>query len=47
MEDLYEYSDVDILIVGAGPSGLTSAKYLADKGFKVLVYEKGFLLVAV
>ncbi|PMP97031.1 MAG: ribose 1,5-bisphosphate isomerase, partial [Thermodesulfobacterium geofontis] len=28
MEDLYEYSDVDVLIVGAGPSGLTSAKYL-------------------
>jgi thiamine thiazole synthase len=40
MEDLYEYSDVDVLVVGAGPSGLTSAKYLSDKGFKVLVYEK-------
>ncbi|HEA84083.1 MAG TPA: thiazole biosynthesis protein [Thermodesulfobacterium geofontis] len=40
LEDLYEYSNVDVLIVGAGPSGLTSAKYLAERGFKVLVYEK-------
>ena len=40
LEDLYEYSNVDVLIVGAGPSGLTSAKYLAERGFKILVYEK-------
>ncbi|HAA84580.1 MAG: Putative thiazole biosynthetic enzyme [Thermodesulfobacterium sp. 37_54] len=40
MEDLYEYSEVDVLIVGAGPSGLTCAKYLAEKGYKVAVYEK-------
>lgn len=40
LEDLYEYSEVDVLIAGAGPSGLTSAKYLADKGFKVAVYER-------
>lgn len=39
-EDLYEYSEVDVLIAGAGPSGLTSAKYLAEKGFKVAVYER-------
>lgn len=40
MKDLDEFSDVDVLIAGAGPSGLTSAKYLAQKGFKVLVYER-------
>lgn len=40
LEDLYNYSEVDVLIVGAGPSGLTSAKYLAEKGRKVLIYEK-------
>lgn len=40
MRDMEEFSDVDVLIAGAGPSGLTSAKYLAQKGFKVLVYER-------
>ncbi|MFN3406183.1 MAG: sulfide-dependent adenosine diphosphate thiazole synthase [Caldimicrobium sp.] len=40
MEDLINYSDVDVVIAGAGPSGLTAAKYLADKGFKVLIYER-------
>ncbi|MFN3922004.1 MAG: sulfide-dependent adenosine diphosphate thiazole synthase [Caldimicrobium sp.] len=40
MEDLINFSDVDVLIAGAGPSGLTAAKYLAEKGFKVLIYER-------
>jgi len=30
----------DILIIGAGPSGMVSAAYLHNKGFKVVVVEK-------
>ena len=30
----------EVIIVGAGPGGLTSAMLLAHRGFKVTVYEK-------
>ncbi len=33
-------SRVDVAIVGAGPAGLTAAKYLADRGLKVVVLER-------
>ena len=41
-KDLEDYSEVDVAIIGAGPSGLTAAYYLAKKGFKVLVFERRF-----
>lgn len=41
-KDLEELGEVDIAIVGAGPSGLTASYYLAKKGFKVVVFERRF-----
>lgn len=41
-EELKELSEVDVAIVGAGPSGLTAAYYLARSGFKVAIFERRF-----
>lgn len=38
--DWVELSSCDVIVVGAGPSGLTAAKYLAEKGLKTLVLER-------
>ena len=35
-----EYTEVDIAIVGAGPSGLTAAYFLAKAGKKVAIFER-------
>ena len=37
---VYEVTDADIVIVGAGGAGLTAAKAAADRGLSVIVIEK-------
>lgn len=39
-KDLLEFMDVDVAIVGAGPSGLTAGYYLAKQGVKTVIFEK-------
>lgn len=39
-KDLIDYTDLDVAIAGAGPSGMVAAKYLAEKGFKVAIFER-------
>ena len=38
--DFDEFLDVDVAIAGAGPAGMTAARYLAKAGKKVVVFER-------
>lgn len=40
MKDFMEAMDVDVAIVGAGPSGMTAAYYLAKDGIKTVIFER-------
>ncbi len=40
MEKLIDLSQVDVVIVGAGPSGMSCAYYLAREGLKVVIIER-------
>lgn len=40
LTDFIENLELDVVIVGAGPSGLTAARYLAKEGVRVTVFER-------
>jgi len=40
MRQFHEYAESDVIIVGAGPSGLMTGKELAAAGVKVLIVER-------
>ena len=40
MEDWIRLAETDVVVVGAGPSGLTAAMYLAKAGLKTVVFER-------
>ncbi len=39
-QDLLDYTQSDVVIVGSGPAGLTAAMFLAEKGVKTLIVER-------
>ena len=39
-QELLNYLEVDVAIVGAGPAGLAAGYYLAKKGIKTAIYER-------
>jgi thiamine thiazole synthase len=40
MEDWINLAETDVVVVGAGPSGLTAARKLAKAGLKTVVFER-------
>lgn len=40
MNDLLDYTDMDVAIGGGGPAGLTAGYYLAKAGYKVALFER-------
>ncbi|MBC7337558.1 MAG: FAD-dependent oxidoreductase, partial [Clostridia bacterium] len=40
LQQFSEYAESDVIIVGAGPSGLMAGRELAQQGYKVLLVER-------
>ncbi len=40
MKELYDCTDADVIVVGAGPAGTIAAWKLAERGYKTVIMEK-------
>jgi len=40
LKEMTEYMEMDVAVVGAGPSGLTAGYYLAKSGLKTAIFER-------
>jgi len=40
LEYLHDLAEADVVIVGAGPAGLTASRYLAESGLKTIIFER-------
>jgi thiamine thiazole synthase len=40
LNDLTENLETDVIIAGAGPSGLVASKYLVEEGLKTIIFER-------
>lgn len=40
LKDWVDLASVDAVVVGAGPAGLTAARYLSEEGLKTVIFER-------
>lgn len=44
MEEMLDYAESDVVVVGSGPAGITASRLLADKGLKTLLLERQIMV---
>lgn len=44
MEELLDYTESDVIVVGSGPSGIIASRFLAGEGLKTLLLERQIMV---